>query len=273
MPARAHQPNPERLSNLLATLLLTLVLAQFIQLPEQLLPLQFAGIFIPIRLNTNTVVGGISAGLMAAGADWMMRDHPARGNHSTVPHLVLPALVTWILSVALNNLEPGLLWWLAFAGAGLLLWAVLVAEYTVLDTQDLRNPFANAMLVALAYAAFAILSITLHSTNFRLLFLLPGLGLAAGLVFLRVSNILLGSGWHWLEALAASLIVLQLAAPLNYFRISSLAYGTITLAALYAFTAFATALKLGRPVRRAFFEPGLALLAALLLTLTVLNTR
>lgn len=270
MVTRAHQPNPERLSVLLASILLALALAQFIQIPEQLIAIQPFGIFIPLRLNANTISAAAAAGMMAAGADWLMRDHPARNNRSTLPHLVLPALSAWIFSITLSNLAPGTNWWLAFASGGLLLLIVTRAEYTALDLLDARHPLANAVIVAVAYAGFSILSITLHSINFRLVFLLPSLALAGGLVFLRVTNILTGSSWRWQEALAASLVVSLLAAPLNYLDLSSLTFGILILAFLYAFVALATAVGLGIRRRQALVEPAIALTLGVLLAI-ILN--
>ncbi|TAK14917.1 MAG: hypothetical protein EPO32_00170 [Anaerolineae bacterium] len=258
MQASLRQPPFEQMSILIATALLNFSLAQFVTLPELFLPIQFLGVFVPLRLTTNSLIAATSAGLIATGADWLIRRHPSAPKGSTLPNLVLPAFTAWILSFPLNNLDPGPTWWLALAGSGLALLVVLSAEYASLDSLDTRSSFANAVLASVAYAVFFILAVTLQSLNARLLFLVPTIGLAAALVHLRITQIQFG-GWRWLESSAAGLLAISLAAPLHYLHISPVAFGVLVLAALYAFTVFNTNLLVGRSWRRAFLEPLLAL--------------
>ncbi|MBI3159250.1 MAG: hypothetical protein HYZ26_06595 [Chloroflexi bacterium] len=265
MRAASHQPNPQRLSVVLGTVLLGYALSRFVEIQEQTLPLQFLGVFVPLRLNANVIVAALSAGLTGVGADWLLRDHPARGGRSTIPHLALPALTAWILSIPLNNLELSPTWWLAFLGAGLLLAIVLTAEFHTLEDLGLRNPFASAVLIALAYAIFLILVITLQAVGLRLVFLIPSLGLAATLVALRTSNILEAGGWRWAEAQAAALVVVQIGAPLHYFAVPPVSYGVLLLGALYGYSTLSTRIHLGHPLRQAFLSSALGLFVALVL--------
>jgi hypothetical protein len=263
MQLAAPRPNLQRVSVILGTVMLGYALSRFVEIQERTISLQALGVFVPLRLNAGTIVAAISAGLTAAGADWLLRDHPARAGRATFPHLVLPALTAWILSLPLNNLEPGLAWWLAFVGAGILLAVVLWSEFHMLDELGLRGPFASAVLIALAYAMFLILVVTLQAINLRLIFLIPGLFLAAALVALRTTNILGVRQWRWAESAGAGLAVIQVGAPLHYFAVPPVSYGILLLGILYAYTTLSNRMDQSRPLRPAVLAAGLALAAAL----------
>jgi hypothetical protein len=76
-----HLPNPERLSVLAATILLAYALTRFVTLPGWVLTARPLGILISLRINVQTIIPLLVAGLMAAGSSWLLSDHPALQAH------------------------------------------------------------------------------------------------------------------------------------------------------------------------------------------------
>jgi hypothetical protein len=260
-----HLPDADRLSVLAAIILLAYVLARFVDLPTRDLVIQLPGLFISIPINMRTAVAFLAAGLMASGADWLLRDHPAsrygtlRGN--TFQHWILPALTAWVIGIPLFQLPMGLLWWAVFAVGGILLILVLIAEYIILDPTDTRHALAAAGLTAVSFTLYLILAIVLRSAGARLFWTLPALMLAAGLVSLRTLHLRLGQ-WKLFEATMIALVVGQIAAALHYWPLSPVPFGLAVLGPAYALTSLVAGLAEGETLRQAALEPVLVLLVA-----------
>ena len=75
-PAR-NLPNIERVSVLAATILLAYALTRFVTLPGWVLTAHPLGILVSLRINAQTIIPLLVAGLMAAGTNWLLSDHPA----------------------------------------------------------------------------------------------------------------------------------------------------------------------------------------------------
>jgi hypothetical protein len=254
-----HLPDADRLSILAATILLAYATARFVDVPARDLAAQLPGIYLAVEINTRTVVSLLVAGLTATGADWLLRDHPAMRSRSTFQHWLLPALTAWVIGVPLDQLPFGPQWLASFVIGGALLMLVLVAEYIVVDPDDVRHALASAGLTALSFALFLMLAITLRSSGGRLFLILPALTIAAGLVSLRTLNLRLQGRWMFLHALALALIVAQFAASLHYWSIPPIAYGLALLGPAYALTSLVGGLSEGEPLRQAIIEPALVL--------------
>ncbi|RPI31714.1 MAG: hypothetical protein EHM70_10865 [Chloroflexota bacterium] len=254
-----YLPNPDRLSVLAATILLAYALTRFVDLPARDFAIQLPGVFLAFQVNFRTVVALLAAGLTASGADWLLRDHPALGDHSTFQHWLLPALTAWVIGVPLFLLPFGILWWVIFAIGGSLLMLVLVAEYIVVDPEDIRYPPAAAMLTAVSFVLFLVLAIVLRSAGLRLYLILPAVIAAGGLVSLRTLRLRLPGSWRGWEALVIALVVGQLSAALHYWPLSPVAYGLALLGPVYALTGLLRGLAEGETLRQAILEPGLVL--------------
>lgn len=248
-------PNQERLSIVVATILLAFTLAQSVDVPNRVLPLHLLGIYIPIAVNFTTLVTFAVAGMTASGTDWLLRDHPKQKDLHPLPHLLLPALTAWSLNVILNNLAAGVVFWLVFSAGGAFLILVILAEYIALDAEDGRYPVAIALLNALSFAIFLALTVSLRFSEPRLILTLPVIAFAAGTLSLRVINLGDSQHWHLPQAAACLVILSQLAAALHYLPIQPLSYGTFLLGGLYAVLSFIQN-TLHTPIsRRALVEP------------------
>jgi hypothetical protein len=253
-------PDADRLSALTAIILLAYVLARFVDLPTRDLIVQLPGLFLSIPINMRTAVAFLAAGMMASGADWLLRDHPAFHNQRTFQHWILPALTAWVVGFPLYQLPMGGLWWAVFAIGGVVLILVLVAEYIILDPADARHGLASAGLTAVSFTLYLILAIFLRSAGLRLFWTVPALVLAAGLVSLRTLHLRLRGQWKVFEVAMICLAVGQLAAALHYWPLSPVPYALAMLGPAYSLTSLSAGLAEGEPLRRALLEPGLVLL-------------
>jgi hypothetical protein len=255
-----HLPNTDRLSVLAACILLAYAILPFIQIPERNLFLQLSGILFVFKINFSTIVTIITAGLAAAGTDWLLREHPRLGRQRTFQHWLLPAMTAWVIGMPLGTLGVGVQWWAVFAFGGLLLVLVLVSEYIAVDPSDTRHGPAAVGLTAVSYALFLTLTITLAAAGSRLYVLMPALGLALFLVTLRSLYLRLGGRWCFRWSIGIALSVGQIAAALHYLPLSPLSYGLIVLGLAYALPSVAGAVEEGRSWRTLWIEPAIMLL-------------
>jgi hypothetical protein len=238
-PAR-NLPNTERLSVLAATILLAYALTRFVTLPGWELTAHPLGILVSLRINVQTIIPLLVAGLMAAGTNWLLSDHPALGTHrgerlaSRIPgenertahpeqrapeqtqrgpgaeHWLLPAVVAWVISIPLAQLPAGPWWLLGLAIGGGLLVVILTAEYVAIDADDLRQPIAEAVLTAVSFAAYLLLAIALRAAETRLYLILPALAFTASVVSLRTWHLRLGGEWAWRKVAPCAMPVTRL---------------------------------------------------------------
>jgi len=261
-------PDLNRLSVLAAAILLAYALARFIDIPPRSIEFQLLGIYLPIELNTYTLVAFLVAGLTATGADWLLRDHPHLRQKYPVEHWLLPALTAWVIGLPLFQLPLGLSWWLGIFLGAILLMLILVAEYITVDPNDLRHPIAAAGLTALSFSLFLMLAIAIRFAGWRLVLVLPALTLASWLVSLRTLHLRLKGTWAFVQAGLVALISAQIVAALHYMPLSPLTFGFILIAPVYALTSLMANLIENIPIRRAIIEP--ALIFTLLLFTAVL---
>lgn len=238
MANRPNMLNQERLSIVVATILIAYTLAKFVDVPSSVIPIDIIGIYIPITINFKTIITFSVAGMTASGTDWLLRDHPKLEEKSSLPHLLLPALTAWILSVILSNLPNDPLWWVVYIIGGGFLLLVIFAEFVVLDEEDFRRPLAVTLLGALSYAMFLALIVSLRSSNLRLVMTLPAVALSSGALSFRVFFLQNPEQVRFPEAVASLIVVTQLTAPLHYLPVSPLSFGLILLGALYAMINF-----------------------------------
>jgi hypothetical protein len=273
-PAR-NLPNTERLSVLTATILLAYALTRFVTLPGWVLTARPFGILLSLHINVQTIIPLLVAGLMAAGTSWLLSDHPILQtpvgselhpqDRRRLPgpvqrdpgpeHWLLPAVVAWVISIPLAQLPAGPPWVLGLAIGGGLLVLVLTAEYIAIDADDLRQPFAEAILTAVSFAAYLLLAIALRAAETRLYLLLPALAFTASVVSLRTWHLRLGGEWFWIEASLVLVIVGQVAAALHYWPLSPVSYGLAVLGPAYAMTNLVTNMAQGATFRQALAWP------------------
>ncbi|MEZ0396046.1 MAG: hypothetical protein ABWK53_06420 [Anaerolineales bacterium] len=254
-----YVPDPGRLSVLTASVLLTYALTHVLSTPLYPIHFSLAGLSLDFEINLNAAFAILAAALSAAGVDWLLRAHPSIQPGETVEHWLAPMLTALVVGIALATLPGGGIWWVAFGIGGLLLAAVFVAEYVVVDPADTRYPLASAALTVLAFALHLILAVALRAGGARLLFLVLAVLLASGLVALRTLHLRLNERWEFAWALVIALISAQLAAGLYFWPLTPIRFGLILLGPVYGLTGVAAMLAEGEPLRRALLEPAVML--------------
>ena len=257
MEYRRFLPDPSRVSVLTAAVLLAHALTRVLSAGVFPVNIPLAGIALTFNVNLNTAIAILAAGLTATGMDWLLRSHPSLRQQRTLEYWLLPTLTALVVGIALSTLPPGPLWWLGFGLGGILLVMVFLAEYVVVDPDDVHFPLATAALTALSFTLYLILAVALRSAGVRLFLLVPALFLAAGLVALRTLHLRLGERWEFGWAVGIALVGVQLGAALHYWPISPVRYGLALLGPAYALTGLAVSLMEGNPFRRAAIEPAL----------------
>ena len=266
MTSPAHFPDRDKLSVVTAAMAIAMLSGHFVHLPAWEVTLRLPGFVLPLRIGMPGVMALLIAALTVAGVDWILSDHPALAGRSTLPHWLLPALTAWVLEVLLQRLPGGAAWWGILFG-GIALWfLVMLAEYIVVDGEDLRYPLAATGLTALGFLLFFLLAVAVRSAGVRLFFTAPMLGLAAGTVALRAFNLQLHGLWRPVEAIFILASATQLAAAFHYLPIPPAAYGLILTAVTYAATVYIGNLLEEEPPSQAMVEP-LVVLGLLLLLL------
>ena len=254
-----YLPDTDRLSVLAAMILLAYALARFIDIPAKELAFQLPGVYLTLQFNVRTIVAFLVAGLTASGADWLLRQHPALGSGGTYEHWLLPALTAWVIGIPLFQMPLGPLWWAWFALGGGALMLVLVAEYIVVDPDDVRQPVAAAGLTAVSFALYLTLAIALRFSEMRLYLILPALILAAALVSLRTLHLRLHGVWAIIPSGLIALLCGQFAAALYYWPLSPVSFGLAVLGPAYALTSLIANLIEQQPLKMAILEPAIVL--------------
>ena len=262
MQPRSPLPDINRIGVLTAAVLLAFALTRLLPASSIVLRLTLGSFFITYPLNLTTVMTLLAAGLTATGMDWLLRSHPALGNKPTVEHWMLPTLTTFVIGIPLSLLPGGASWWVTFGIAGLALVIVFSAEYVVVDPAAPSYSVATGLLTALSFAVYLILLTTLHSSDPRLILLLPVVFVVSGLVSLRALHLRLQGRWEFAWAIGIAIVSAQLAAALHYWPVTSIQFALALVGPLYAITSLAGSLGEDAPVRRAAFEPLAALALA-----------
>ena len=256
-------PDRDRLSVLAAVIMLAFSLSHFVDVPVWEPGIQLPGFYLSVRISVQTVVLALVAALTAAGADWLFHVHPALQGRSSAPYWLLPSLTTFGIGVLLMELPFNPVWWASLFMAGIVLMLVLVGEYISIDTQDVRQPFAAAILTAVAFALYLVLVVGLHLAELRLVYLMPWVFLATWLVSVRALHLRLQGEWAVYEAAVIAFIVAQFVAALIYWPLSPLTFGLLLLGPAYALNSLFFGLIEERPLRQLLIEPAIALLLAI----------
>ena len=248
-----HLPDSNRLSVLIAAILLAYALGRLIESKGYQIDFNILGVGFTLPLNLNLASTLMASALTAAGMDWLLRGHPHKDAEASLQHWILPALTAFILGLPLYILPFGLSWWLTFGAGGILLLLIFLAEYIALDPSDIRYPAASAGLVALSYTLFLVLMITLTYFNVRLFLVGIIVFITSGLVVLRALHLRTGD-WEFSWSIGIAIIITQLSAALHYWPVQPIQYSLILIGPLFSLTELAQNQFEKIPLRRAGLE-------------------
>lgn len=266
-----HLPNRDRLSVLTAVILLAYALARFLDLPRRLFSATFLGSDLSFELSGPGLMLLLVAALISVGSDTLIRSHPLFKEQPTkrsLPHWILPGATALVLGSALNQASNGPGWWLGLGLSALALLAVLVAEYIVVDPEDIAWDAAALVLGALAYVLALILFALLRQLNAPAI-ISAGVGglLAAGVAWRLFALKGAPLGRAALYAGLVGLISAEVIGIINYWHITSIGAALVIIMAFYFSLGIAQQHLAGRLTRRVWIEYGAVSILGLIIAL------
>lgn len=227
----------DRLSVLLAVLLLGSVLFRFIELPERVWRLQALGSPLEIHVSDTLLLITLMIGLVCTGTSLVLHDHPLLQQHSGRPiyiSWILPAVLAG-LSAYLLSLAPTLPIWIAgLVLVGIGIGLTVSAEYTAVSPDAPGYPAARLALNVLAYLLTFSLFAVIYQTRTRSLVTATLTLLAATLLaldLLSVADVPLARMLPF--AGIVGLIVGESTWALNYWQVSAWVAGLLLLLIFY----------------------------------------
>ena len=263
-----HLPNIDRISVIIALILLAYAVTAFISFPTQTLNLQLPGFLLVINLNFITIVSVVVAILAAAGTDLLISVHPHLPEGQRWQHWLVPAFTASAISVPLGSLEVSPSWWVVFALGGLLLTGVFIAEYISVDNADTRYSLAALGLNAVSFALFLILISAIIGAGLRLYILMAAIVPTVFLITARSLFLRLGGSWKLGWAAGITLIMAQLAASLFYLPLLPIQYSLILLGIFYGLVSVASNIEEKQSTQTLWIEP--VLMAVVFISLSFL---
>jgi hypothetical protein len=236
-------------------IVLSYALSRFTSIPSQTFGLQLPGVYFTLEFSDNILTAILVAALSAAGAGWLLRDHPLSRDVSLIPHIILPAIVALMIGIPLNQLPFGISWWIGLLTGTSLMILVVLGEYIALDSQDTRQPLASAGLTAVGFAVYLIIATALRASGARLYITLPAIGIMTWLLSLRAMNLRLQGIWTVYEAALIGLIICQISAALHYWPLTPVRFGLLLVGPVYALTSLFCGLIEEKPVKELVLEP------------------
>jgi len=262
-----------RLSVLIAVLLLGSVLFRFIELPDHVWKLQPLGSPLVIHVTGTWLLITLMVGLVCTGANFLLHGHPHLGER-----LGRPIYIAWILPGVVAGFSAyvlaGLPTWPVWAGmllvVGIGISLVVSAEYSAISPDAPGYPTARLALNMLAYLLAFVLFTIIYHTRARSLVTATLTMLSAALLaldLLSVADVPIG---HVLPfAGAVGVIVGESTWAVNYWQISAWVGGVFLLLIFYVAINVAHQYLLERLRLSILVE--FALVIAIVLTIILLN--
>jgi hypothetical protein len=263
--------NRERLSVLVALIVLSLGLMPLIESPTGGIGTSFLGTPLRLEFSGTTLVALLAASLACAGVDTLMRAHPLvrRGEVTLVlPHWIMPGLTVVVASQILGNITNASTWVAGLLVTGILLWALCAAEYATIDPEGPAAGRSRLLLNALGYVLVVLLFGLIWNTRARS-------SISASLMFLVVFA--LAFDLLWTSRVSTGRVVLLSAAigivmaegnwAINYWNTNVFVAAIAQLLAFYELVGLAGQYLLDRLSRRVLIEFAVVMTVALLLLL------
>lgn len=223
MDGKLPQPDRDRMSTLTALILLTITLVRIVTLPAFEAEFAILGLLIRFELNASLVMISLAAALAAAGADWLIHSHPKSVSTKTQPiHWVIPGLAAAATGAVLTRIPDGPGLWIGLVLTAVLLLAVVMAEFVVVDPKDPRFDVASVALSTLAHLLLISTLYAILAADLRAVFSVPLIFLANATVIWRLLHLNQLGDRAGKYAILISLLNAQLAWALHYWPIPPL---------------------------------------------------
>lgn len=257
----------DRVSVLVWVVLMGLAAQRLLTLPTRQYTATLFGSPVTFSFTANTVLGLLLAGLVASGAEAVVRAHPRAQAGEMGPHWVLWALpvALIIVSLLLLPVAPSRLYWLlGLIVTGAVLSLSMAGIYYTIDPYAVGYRRARLGMNAMTYGVALMLFLVVYRTRVRSIVSATEVMLVSTLLALELLRgserplILVG-----INAAVVGLVLGQATWALNYWRLDSLTGGLVLLLLFYNVVGLSQNTLQGRLNRRVLLEYGLITIAAL----------
>jgi hypothetical protein len=171
MQEAANKPiDRDRLSVLLAVLVLGNILFRFIELPEQVYQLQALGSPLQIQASNTLLLVTLMVGLACTGTSLVLHDHELLTEHSGRPvyiSWILPGLMAGLSAYLLSLASTLSIWIGGLILFGISIGLIVSAEYASVSPDASSYPAARLALNVVAYLMAFVLFVLIYRTRTR----------------------------------------------------------------------------------------------------------
>ncbi len=268
----ARPLNRDRLSVLIATLLLGNVLFRFIQLPTHVWQLNPLGSPLQVQVTGTWLLVTLMVGLVCTGTNLVMHQHPVLEAHPERPVYVfwiVPGLLAGVAAYLLQFAPTWQVWAVGLVAMAVLVGLAIAAEYASVAPESPGYGAARLALNLVAYLLAFALFVLIYQSRVRSLVtatLVSVVGFLVGLDLLSATEAT--HGRVLLFAAVNAIVIGECTWALNYSGLSAWAGGLLLLVMFYVLVNVSHQHLLGRLARATVIEfvaVGLLVLALILL--------
>jgi len=259
----------DRVSVLVWVVLVGLAAQRLLTLPTVAIAGELLGSPVTLTITADVLLGLILAGLVASGAEAVVRAHPLGQSDEIGPHWLSWGAPIAVVGVALLllPLAPSRLYWLAgLILTGSALGLSLAGVYYTVDPFGQGYRRARLTMNALTYSIALVLYLVVYRTRVRSIVSATEVMLISALLALELLRGSRRPTWQvTVYAGVVGLVLGEATWALNYMRLQSLTGGLLLLLLFYNLVGLAQHAVQGRISRRVLIEFGLITIAALAL--------
>lgn len=268
-------PKIAKLSLITSMIALSLVFTRVFQQQEKLFEIALGTYSLVLSIKGGFFINLISAILSAVGISYLLRDHSRSAINKMkffqlAQHWITPVMTTFVVSFALTNMENNIGWWIIFGVGILLIVLVLIAEYSVADSDSAIFSMASILLISLLFGLYILLIVSIRTSNLRLTLILPLLFFSSGFVSLKI--FFLNNGKKWLPgyAIITMLIVGGFSSVFHYLILKPIIYAIIQFGLIYVVINILSGIQEGRKKLKLFLESFIMIILLIILSITFL---
>lgn len=258
----------ERVSVVVSLTLIGLTLYFVLAFPAETAAFTILGSPLTLDSPRQWLVALLLGGLAMAGADAVMRIHPAlsiRRLSYLATFWMLPGLLVFLATQTLGLAPNPVTWAVGLMVTGLLLWLTIIAEFGQIRTNpSQRYRWAYVWQQFIGYTMALLFFIIIYRTRSRSAISATGIMLVSGMIALALLRQRQAIAKTWLFAGIIGLSLGQITWALNYWRIGALTAGLLLLLIFYVLVGLAQQQLVGKLSPRALWEFGSIAVVAVL---------
>ncbi|GIK41248.1 MAG: hypothetical protein BroJett011_50810 [Chloroflexota bacterium] len=258
----------ERVSVVVSLTLIGLTLYFVLAFPAETAAFTILGSPLTLDSPRQWLVALLLGGLAMAGADAVMRIHPAlttRRLSYLATFWMLPGLLVFLATQTLGLAPNPVTWAVGLMVTGLLLWLTIIAEFWQIRTNpSQRYRWAYVWQQFIGYTMALLFFIIIYRTRSRSAISATGIMLVSGMIAVALLRQRHAIAKTWLFAGIIGLSLGQITWALNYWRIGALTAGLLLLLIFYVLVGLAQQQLVGKLSHRALWEFGSIAVVAVL---------